>query len=265
MRHVTEADPAKGILDFRKGLEHFRLRRSAPAPDLRHWIESYWMVAWDMPQGQVHRQTNVSHASINVAFEPKGAFLYGVPQRTFVRDISGSVNVFGIKFRPGGFFPFHGRSVRGLTGRRLPFDEAFGGDAAQWARAMQAAAAFEEWAEITNAFWRGRRPAEGLRSATLIAEKIISDRSLLTVAQAAEVAGLTVRGLQRLFHREVGISPKEVIRRFRLQEAAQRLIREPDLACGELALDLGYFDQAHFIRDFRSVVGVTPEVYRRRQ
>ena len=109
------------------------------------------------------------------------------------------------------------------------------------------------------------RPAEGPRSATLIAEKIISDRSLLTVAQAAEVAGLTVRGLQRLFHREVGISPKEVIRRFRLQEAAQRLIREPDLACGELALDLGYFDQAHFIRDFRSVVGVTPEVYRRRQ
>jgi AraC-like DNA-binding protein len=74
-----------------------------------------------------------------------------------------------------------------------------------------------------------------------------------------------IRTLQRIFRREIGIGPKEVITRVRLQEAAERLLRSPGLACGDLAQDMGYFDQAHFIRDFKSVVGVSPEAYRRRQ
>ncbi|MDP3177080.1 MAG: helix-turn-helix domain-containing protein [Spirochaetaceae bacterium] len=55
----------------------------------------------------------------------------------------------------------------------------------------------------------------------------------------------------------------ELLARFRLQEAAERLIRESDLCCASRALDLGYADQAHFTRDFRSVVGMPPEAYRR--
>jgi AraC-like DNA-binding protein len=83
------------------------------------------------------------------------------------------------------------------------------------------------------------------------------------VDHVVERAGMGKRTLQRLFHEYVGVSPKWVIQRYRLHEAAQRLADDPDLSLADLALDLGYCDQAHFVRDFRSVVGRPPAAYAR--
>jgi len=268
---VTRHDHARGILDFSEGLRHFTLHRWQPSAQGSPWIDSYWVVAWELPEGLAHRQVNISHASVTIAFEPEGSLLYGVPGRTFVRVIRGSGCVFGIKFRPGGFYPFFGRSLRPLTGRIVAAADALGPVARGWLTAVEHAAGDEERVRLSDGFWSARAagpppvPAVGAPAATAAAETIIADRTILTVAAAATAAGVTVRTLQRLFRCEVGIGPKEVIRRYRLQEAAERLLREPSLACGELALAMGYFDQAHFIRDFKAVVGATPEVYRRRQ
>ncbi len=275
---VTAQDPTKGILDFPTALSRFMLQRLAPAQALRCWIDSYWIVSWELPPGETHRQSNVSHASMNVALEPEGAFLYGVPNRVFVRELTGSGRVFGIKFRPGGFYPFRRMTLKGLAGKKLPLDAVFGDLACQWASEMVSAPNDDARARITDRFWqllrershaewggRDRLPSAGPTEATLAAERIISDRSLRTVTDAARTLSMDVRGLQRLFQREVGISPKELILRFRLQEAAERLLRQPDLRSSDLALDLGYFDQAHFIRDFKSVTGVSPEAYQQRQ
>jgi AraC-like DNA-binding protein len=267
---VAAGDPARGILDFRLAMDRFQLYRYSAAADLRAWVESYWAVVWDVPAGQTHRQTNLSHTSINVAVEPEGAFVYGVPDRTFVRTIAGRGRVFGVKFRPGGFYPFHGKSVAWLTRRVLPVDQVLGPDGASWAVALAGLEADAERVLRADRFWRERRPrdatgASGPSMATLAVERIRDDRSIVSVERAACVVGMEIRPLPRLFRRVVGGGPKEVIRRFRLQEAAERLAREPGLTCGELAVELGYFDQAHFIRDFKATVGVTPERYRRRQ
>ncbi len=270
---VTTEDPTKGILDFPKALDRFTLQRLKPARDLDPWIESYWIVSWDLPEGEVHRQTNLSHASICVALEPEGSFLYGVPDRIFVRELTGAGTVFGVKFRPGGFYPFHHASLKGLAGRRISLDAVFAQQAHRWVLEMQDAGSEAERAAISDSFWQSLRdqacgggaPARAPSAATRAAERIIADRSLLTVADAARAAGMGVRALQRLFRREVGISPKEVILRFRLQEAVERLLRQPGLRSSDLALDLGYFDQAHFIRDFKSVTGLSPEAYQQRQ
>jgi AraC-like DNA-binding protein len=152
-----------------------------------------------------------------------------------------------------------------MTGRRVPLREVLGTRADAWIDNVEKAATDEERASLTDAYWRTRLLPEGPTRATLLAERIISDRAIVSVAGAAAAAGMEVRSLQRLFHREVGIAPKEVIRRFRLREAAERLLRDAEAACGDIALELGYFDQAHFIRDFKAVVGVAPDVYRRRQ
>ena len=69
------------------------------------------------------------------------------------------------------------------------------------------------------------------------------------------------RALQRLFGDYVGVSPKWVIKRYRLHEAVEQLAggRPPEWSA--LAQNLGYFDQAHFIRDFKRLVGRTPADY----
>ena len=74
---------------------------------------------------------------------------------------------------------------------------------------------------------------------------------------------MSERRLQRLFSAYVGIGPKWVIQRCRLIEAAERLAEGAELDSAALAQELGYFDQAHFIRDFRGIVGRPPADYAR--
>ena len=75
--------------------------------------------------------------------------------------------------------------------------------------------------------------------------------------------GLNKRTLQRLFAKYVGVSPKWVIQRYRLHEAAEQLVAGASVSQAAIAMSLGYSDQAHFVRDFKSVVGVSPAAYAR--
>jgi AraC-like DNA-binding protein len=163
------------------------------------------------------------------------------------------------------------KGILDFPGRTVALDDVFGHDARTWASEDARATADTEGVDLADRLWRSHvrdaaaRDAREPSEATRAAERIIADHSILSVAAAAAAAGMDVRRLQRIFRREVGISPKEVIRRFRLQEAAERLLRSPGLSSSELALEMGYFDQAHFIRDFRAVAGAPPDLYRRRQ
>jgi transcriptional regulator GlxA family with amidase domain len=80
----------------------------------------------------------------------------------------------------------------------------------------------------------------------------------------AELAATSVRSLQRLFAAYVGVSPKAVLARYRLQDAAAAIDQGAVDDLAVLAAELGWFDQAHFSRDFRAVVGTTPSAYLQR-
>ena len=114
----------------------------------------------------------------------------------------------------------------------------------------------------TEAFLRERLPSPdpevafiGAVVATMAAEPALS------VAAVAERHGVSARTLQRLFRRCVGVSPKWVLQRNRVQEAAQRVDADGAAAAAATAQELGYFDQAHYINDFRAAVGRSPGRY----
>ena len=90
----------------------------------------------------------------------------------------------------------------------------------------------------------------------------MSDPSVHTPEQAATRLAVSVRTLQRMAHRYVGLSPAAMIRRRRLQEAAERIRSDPGADLATVAADLGYADQAHLANDFRAVLGFTPSAYR---
>ncbi len=94
-----------------------------------------------------------------------------------------------------------------------------------------------------------------------VVERIAADRTITRVAELAEQIGVSQQTLQRLFGQYVGVSPKWVIQRYRLIEAADQLAQRADIDLPGLAQALGYFDQAHFINDFRATVGDTPAAY----
>ncbi len=94
-------------------------------------------------------------------------------------------------------------------------------------------------------------------------ERVSADAELRRVTALAEVFGMPERRLQRLFAEYVGVSPKWVIRRARLLEAARRADAGDVVDWAALALDLGYADQAHLTRDFTATLGVPPARYAR--
>jgi transcriptional regulator GlxA family with amidase domain len=94
-----------------------------------------------------------------------------------------------------------------------------------------------------------------------IVELAEANRELVRVAELAARTGLAVRTLERLFRRHVGVSPKWVLQRFRVQEAAARVAAGDVVEWSSLAHDLGFFDQAHFIREFKLQIGRTPNQY----
>jgi AraC-like DNA-binding protein len=92
---------------------------------------------------------------------------------------------------------------------------------------------------------------------TMIVDAVASDRAIVRVEQLVAQFGLSKRALQRLFHEYVGVTPKWVIQRYRLFEAAEQLAAG-NTNGARVAHELGYFDQAHFIRDFKALVGRSP-------
>jgi AraC-like DNA-binding protein len=98
------------------------------------------------------------------------------------------------------------------------------------------------------------------RAADLVA-RVTADPALRRVDELSNASGMTVRSLQRLFADYVGASPKWVMRRARLHEAAERADSGELIDWAELAADLGYADQAHLTRDFTDTIGITPTRY----
>ncbi|MCQ9422941.1 helix-turn-helix domain-containing protein [Pseudomonas sp. LJDD11] len=97
-----------------------------------------------------------------------------------------------------------------------------------------------------------------------LVEFIIARRGDIRVHQLEAMSGYTSRTLQRQFREDTGIAPKTFCRIIRCQAALSSLTADGTLPCSELALELGFTDQSHFMRDFKALVSTTPNDYQRR-
>jgi len=241
----------------------FAHERHAPPPGIAGFVEHFWAVTWDVPGPPAVREV-LSHPSVHVVIERGRSAITGVPRGRFVRVLEGVGQVFGIKFLPGGFRPLVTWPVSRLTDGAIPLAEVFAAGAAALERDVLAAATTAEQIAVAAAVLaRALPPARDPvvdRVAALVAQ-IRDDRELRRVEDVVPLAGTSLRALQRLFSDYVGVSPKWVIRRYRLHDAIERMDAGDVVDWPSLALDLGYFDQAHFIRDFKALVGRTPGAY----
>ena len=98
-----------------------------------------------------------------------------------------------------------------------------------------------------------------------LVERAEEDTSLVRADQLAELAGVSLRTLQRRFHSYVGIGPKWVVQRFRLLDVTAAAHGDADVDWAELAARLGYADQSHLIRAFTQLVGHPPATYAREE
>jgi AraC-like DNA-binding protein len=274
--NATAAPPAVGILRPEVNDAMVRRGRLAAHHGLSAWVEHYWTVAWEL-DGPGFVAEVVSHPSVHVTVEsgdrprfghrmPAG-LVHGVITRRFSQAIEGGGRVFGVKFRPGGFGAFTGADVGAWTDRVLPLSAALGGRSDALVHDVLATEADTQRAAVMDAYLLGRVPDRDERYDEVLAvvRDIQDDPSLTTVELAARRYAMSQRTLQRLFRRYVGVGPKWVLQRARLLDAVDRIDtgRGTDLA--SLAHELGWFDQAHFTRDFTALVGQSPAAYAARR
>lgn len=258
----------RGVLNFAGGQQKFVLTRRLPAPDLAAFVEYYWLITWDLRGQEPYLQETLPHPHIHLVFERGNTKLFGVPTGKFSYLLREKGGVVGMRFRPGGFYAFLQRPLAEITGTTLTLEQLWGVDSATWEDRILR---FEEQdravAEVEN-FLRERLPApvadENIAAVGQLIDLVSSDRTILQVEDLVSKVGLGKRQLQRLFNQYVGVSPKWVIKRYRLHEVVAQLAPGQSPDWSRLLHDLGYFDQAHFIKDFKMFVGQTPSEYVRK-
>ncbi|MFP2926099.1 DUF6597 domain-containing transcriptional factor [Pyxidicoccus sp. 3LG] len=256
-------DAPRGVLQRPAPEGKISHERFAPSPELEAFVQHFWSVRWDLRDELPVLAETLPHPCVHVVFERGQARVLGVPLRRFRRKLHGQDRVFGIKFRPAAFQPLLRAPLSRITDRSLSLRTVFGTESTALRRAILGEPDPRRCAKLAEDFLRERLPAMPRELARLrdLVERLAADPDITRVEQVAALAGLEPRKLQRRFDAAVGVSPKWVIQRYRLHEAAEQLARAdaPDMA--DLALRLGYFDQSHFIRDFKAVVGRSPGRY----
>jgi AraC-like DNA-binding protein len=260
---MTEAPGlGRGVLYQRAAASRFELRRYPPSPELAPFVEWYWVVRWDLRGRSAHEQAILPSPAVHLTFEPERATVYGVITRLYVRKIEGLGATLGVRFRPGGFRPFWPEPISRLTGQIRPAGQWLGPEAEQARQVVVTEPDDEVIVGRVQALLESVRPARdpAAEQVAAMVDQIGSDPALRRVDQLAAALELPVRRLQRLFSDYVGVSPKWVMRRARLLEAALAAEQGPVDWAG-LAADLGYSDQAHLTRDFTRTIGEPPARY----
>jgi AraC-like DNA-binding protein len=261
----TRHDPSAsehGILGVRDA--DFRLDRVPASPDLADLVERHWLVTWDLPAGHRSSVTLLPHPCVNLVFDAGQVAVAGVGRERFTYRFTGQGRVFGVKFRPAGFEPFLREPVSRLAGEVRPLAALWGADdAGLLAGDLAVAADLDSLVAAAERHLRAHWPPPDPDVARVqgMVHALLRDRSITRVDDVTVRFGLSARTVQRLFQRYVGVSPKWVLGRYRLHEAAARLAEGTAGTWTDVAVELGYFDQSHFIRDFRRAVGMTPVAY----
>ena len=231
--------PPKGVLKTAAAApQRYQHARYHASSDLEPYIEHFWSVQWDLRGLAPERAETLPHPSVHMIFERNvGGRIAGVARGKFSRLLEGEGGVLAAKFRPGGFHPFVGVPISTFTDTVATVADVFGAE--------------------------GGAPDENVASLAEIVYAVAGDRTILKVKDLVDRYAMNQRMLQRLFATYVGVSPKWVIQRYRLHEAAEQLASGASIIHSALALDLGYTDQAHFAHDFKAVVGTSPAAYAR--
>lgn len=263
---MSEAIPRKGQLRPDARAPVSRILPTAEGEPLARW---FWVPEWDLPEGAVHEALTLPFPACQLVVEADAVRVHGPVSRAWRRDLTGRGWAVGALLRPGAAHALVGdvgtlrdrdTETKGATRLRADVTRVMDGPGDADERHTAAARLLEVWlATQVGAAVVADPDAVPARRLVELAD---SDPSLLRVDDLAARLGASVRTVQRLASTHVGMSPGEIIRRRRLQEAAERVREEPGADLSTIAADLGYADHAHLTREFGRMLGFTPTGYR---
>lgn len=247
-----------------------------PAPALAPFIESYWFV-FKADAAPVELSVDVF-----VDLRADLVFNFGAPytravhgeRRVRVRasnldaqrirpiriEQRGDVRISGVRFKSAGLSPFVTKRVDAWSDRVVPLAEVFGKDGLALEAALDASGGDRgAQARLFDAFFLERLAlTPPKRTLHELKAAIEAEGGLERMDELCARTGVSSRQLDRLFRSHLGFSPKTFARVVRFQQGLTRLMRAPGCTLAQVAAECGYYDQPHFVREFKAFSGTTP-------
>lgn len=170
---------------------------------------------------------------------------------------------FGVRFAPGVIPDFLDLMAEELTDHEFSFFDVVPNARQAFENIVQSCLFSRQVAFFSQSFMpRLTRRCSSVTS--LILQAIFQQRGNLRVGALETLTGFTCRTIQRQFRQDTGLTPKAFCRIIRCQSALNRLHDPQSVSFLDLAFDLGFSDQSHFLREFKTLVSTTPLEYQRR-
>jgi methylphosphotriester-DNA--protein-cysteine methyltransferase len=250
-----------------------------PAPPLDTFVDLIWLYysepqahAYErlMPSGEAELVINLLDGSIgmypDIHTEQRTslghAALSGPHSRSFVIDTLQKAAVAGVHFKPGGSFPFFRPPSDALRDIHVPLDALWSSRAAEIRERLLAATTDAARLRVLERCLLEQlvRPPER-HPAVEYALRVFSASSVPAVSFVTRQIGMSQRRFIELFGHHVGLTPKAFCRVRRFQRVLSTVHHVTEVDWAQTALECGYYDQAHFIHDFRDFSGLTPTSY----
>lgn len=196
------------------------------------------------------------------------ALLHGPYAQPFLVGTDRPTWKLGVNFDPGGVYPFLAPPVSELQNAHVALDALWGAQASQeLGERLTAARTDVERVQVVEQVLLRRliRPRERHPAvvSALRAFSFAEGRTITRIAEVADEIGLSPGRLTRLFREEVGLTPKQHVRVQRFQSVLRRIRTGRNTHWARLAVECGYYDQAHLINEFQALAGVNPSAYLR--
>lgn len=259
-------------------MSQLHYREHLPPPDLAGRVECVWTLRSHgrLPAAVLNRV--LPDGCTDVIFDPgepsvadgtsrppRGSYVVGAMLRPAEVWMEGEVDLLGVRFRPGGAAAFLPLPLAEITGAVVPLDELWGGGAGELESRVREARGAERVRVVEEALRRRAAVRTTHPAVARASARIARSHGSVAVEALAAETGTSRRHLERLFAEQVGLSPKAAARVARFRRLCELLRARPGAGWSRLALECGYHDQAHMIREFRGFAGLTPEAYRREQ
>jgi AraC-like DNA-binding protein len=246
---------------------------------LRSYVRSYWYFRRELPLAAYHEEYMHPRGGFGIVFNfgdcltvDAGAvnapiFLDGANTVSRKLGFQGHIELMGVQFQEGGAFPFLGIPLHELQNETHLLSALDKSDLVELHERLYEAKTLSMRINFLET-WLLRQLSLGKEQHALIPVSLSALREgagNLRMSELAEQWSVSQRQLERLYQREVGMSPKQYAQVLRIETARLSLKGMREETTARLAVELGFYDQAHFIREFRAVVGMTPYAYMKRR
>lgn len=248
-----------------------------PKEDLHSFIKCFWTLEDD---GQLlEKQRIVPDGCMEMIFhygdlyrqylstgkfiiQPR-CFVFGQITRPLDIEPTGKTGIFAVRFSYDGFTPFASVPVNEIENRAVPLIELFGEEVKALEEKVLKSESTQERIELCEAFLLDRLalPESVDRIIKVSVDVMLNLKGQVSVTELSRELNIHRRQLERRFSSVVGLSPKQLSRIIRLQSTLKLLLTGQFTSLTALAYEGTYYDQAHFIKEFREFTGLSPKQF----